>query len=201
MKIFYYSFSLLVLFSCGNETTVTDEKTDESANVQTEADESLSESDQIIDIDESGESFFIEDMPRVWLKLTDPADIGEDGEEFLLYSYCYAEDQQIWLEPGKGEEWTLTALYGQDSGEWRIENFSATVGPQEVYEKVVEGTFDLIPTHSGIDQDMTVTFMWNQDIHFASFDKIYSSLSYFVPEDDATHYEKKSEECDYDGEP
>lgn len=138
----------------------------------------------------------IEDLGPVWLCLTENTDIEEleSDEGYSIYKWCFAELPQLWFESGKGEDWYLSVLHGQDTEDYLISDFNATESEQEL-AIVVNGEFTLT---SLLQEDLTkkVTFWWNKDIYFACFEGIYKHPMYYVPEENKGMYEEVYEICD-----
>ena len=182
-RIIIMLFLSTVMLSCGSP----EETDDTSESVFKVTSDSIVEEDIHVEEDFqelTSNEVFLEELPSKWLKLTSLTDIVDTvSDEWVIYHWCYAELPQIWIEAGKGDEWVLTALYGQDSEQWYINNFQAT--EQE-------------PISSNFGEKRSVEFWWNKDIYFASFSGVYEQETFFVAEADRGMYTEIDEECDYD---
>lgn len=201
-KLFGFVLFGLIMSCGGSETVETDNAEKENEDFE-RTDEISSDTLAESTGTEIVESFapieiFLDDMPTKWWQLTNFKDIEgmEHHEGHAIYHWCYAEVPQIWFEAGKGDEWQLTVLYGQDSEQWLVEDFTAVESERELY-RVVDGSFRLVPIYD-YQEEKQVEFWWNKDIAFAGFKGIFSEETYFVPDDRKSEYEDVEEECDGD---
>lgn len=189
-KLILIGTSVLLFFSCGENSSVvsSDDKDDhENDNlVETETDLILEDKLEIVEPIEMK----LEDFPKKWIQLS----CDEYGEGCVIYHYCEAELPQILIEPQYGDQWTLTALYGQDSDTWIIREFEATEREMELMS-VVEGTMILVK-ETNESATTNVTFMWNKDEAFCNFTGIFQGeQNYFVNEEERDSYEEVAEDC------
>ncbi len=185
---------LIILASCGGE-----EKTGFTVNAPEQNDDTISQDIDLLEeeVEElEYQAFFIEDMPEVFMRLTENTSITENDldEGYAIYKYCFSELPQIWFTGKKGDEWILTVLYGQDSEDFELTGFDASIGEQELF-MVVNGSFNLKSLYDDTNTK-TVVFWWNQDTNFACFEGVYDAPFYCVPEEDKSEYEYILEECE-----
>jgi hypothetical protein len=175
------SLLVLALLSCENEPE------DTSHEVETEVQDKVDEHGVIEEERQAPVEMFIEDFPKKWIGLT------EEGEDLVIYNYCEAETQFFELTAEKGDSWNIYLAYGQDGDICEIENFSAMQEEQELMQ-VVNGSFEYrISPQEGL---RLVSFSWNKDEKYGHFSGIGLMSEYFVPAEDASHYEMIDEDCE-----
>lgn len=181
--------SLLLIAACSEsekETTTANESTTfETVETiePTEQDENLVESES------TSEPFYLEDFPQEWNRLT------EEAGEMVIYHYCEAEDQQIWIEPKKGDEWEMTILHGQDSEVWSIIGFDATEyfagGVSEV-----KGSIELHPLSTYQEEGKTLSFTWDRSMATCTFEGIYDNPTQYAVSERIDLFTEISEDCE-----
>lgn len=188
MKRILFFLVLAVLFSCKDSN-----KKNENPNplISEEAVEMVEETVEESETEIGPVEISLEEFPKRWYML-----LGEDGE-FVIFKYCYAELQQVWVDQTEDGGWEVSVLYGQDSQEFRVVDFEATEETQEQF-RVVSGQFILQnPYQPDMDPEI-YEFWWNKDRMFGFFSGFFNEDAYMVSEGNKDNYEVVVEECDYD---
>ena len=143
----------------------------------------------------ASDGVLIEDLPSNWIMLSENTEIteAETDEGYSIYKMCFSEQQALWIESEKGDDWIATILYGQESEDFFLTNFEATVSEKELY-MVVDGTFTLTSVYDNRVKE--IVFWWNKDISFACFEGLYEKTVFYVPEENKDEYELVTEICE-----
>lgn len=183
-----YFVSLVTIFSVGCSSTETSDQQKETNTEDSLAEENFDTIEEFIEPEPV--DFPIERMPSVWYRLLCE---DEDLDKCVIYDYCEAEHPQIWIEE-KELSWQLTALYGQDSDTWTIEEFSAV---EEMIDgrMFVNGKMKLASTYDKSDK-RTIDFSWDLAEYRCRFEGfLHWDENYFVSEEDSGNYEEVVEDC------
>jgi hypothetical protein len=95
----------------------------------------------------------------------------------------------------KGDHWKLSALYGQDSESWMINEFDANQTQKEFYQVTIGNM--LLSGEYNQNAKTKVTFCWNMDENHCNFQGLSSfNDAFFVNEEARSNYKEQQEDCD-----
>lgn len=190
MKNLLAIFVLIIICSCTNKKTNIETTEGIAEDTLSIVDSKIEVSEDTINLAVQENPLTIEDIPNKWYKL------DKQGEGFVINEYCEAETQKLSIENQERHGWRILVSYGQDSQWFKIIEFEAYEEVRENFE-IIYGTFILEnPDYPDSDPEL-YDFMWNKDLHFATFGGFFQEETRMVSILNKDNYELIIENCDY----